>query len=481
MSSTLQQSRKRPARDHLPGHKKRRLVAGCQVVPPEAGGLSRAPLNRLRAVVHKEVHELGSLPGVAHLILKDGRCVFKHAAGWSDIKRRKKFDLRTLCALHSCSKPLTVAAFLTLVDAGKVRLADPIDKYLPFSQEVVAGKDKSRTRKVKTRPTLRDLLSMIAGLRYGDDVAYKEVMSRLRMHKITDLSGLCDAVMKVPLQSEPRTMHYYSLSVDILGRICEIVSGKALDEFMTERLLKPLGMVDTHFVIPSSKLRRTSLLYDCKRVPARKRKANANKAYRAYPWTSHKMHSDVLSGGGGLLSYCDAGIYSTVEDYARFCQMLLSGGKAASGRQVLSASTVRMLWQDGLTPYAKKDGRVSGWNDYGGKDPSEKFYWDHHAWSLLNATLDLEEGPKKAGPPRRGNTLWMYGMGAYWFIDARRKIVAVSFAQCFSSRGKDRGSDCVPFMKAAVDEGSDKWKGKLGKEKFYGKEGVADWLKDALP
>lgn len=132
MSSTLQQSRKRPARDHLPGHKKRRLVAGCQVVPPEAGGLSRAPLNRLRAVVHKEVHELGSLPGVAHLILKDGRCVFKHAAGWSDIKRRKKFDLRTLCALHSCSKPLTVAAFLTLVDAGKVRLADPIDKYLPF-------------------------------------------------------------------------------------------------------------------------------------------------------------------------------------------------------------------------------------------------------------------------------------------------------------------------------------------------------------
>merc|ERR1719161_1091508 len=210
-------SKKRTSDGQSQPAKRRRLIAGCEVVSPEQAGLSRAPLEKLRAVVHREVHELGSLSGVAHLVLRNGKCVFTLEDGWSNIESRTKFGLRTICALHSCSKPLTVAAFLTLVDTGKVRLADPIDKYLPFSQEVVAGKDKSRTRKVKTRPTLRDLLSMIAGLRYGDDVAYKDVMSRLRMHKITDLSGLCDAVMKVPLQSEPRTMPYYSLSVDILG------------------------------------------------------------------------------------------------------------------------------------------------------------------------------------------------------------------------------------------------------------------------
>merc|ERR1719277_2669262 len=94
---------------------------------------------------------------------------------------------------------------------------------------------------------------------------------------------------------------------------------------------------------------------------------------------------------------------------------------------------------------------VHGWNDFEGK--SNRRYWDHHAWSLLNATLDLEDGLRKSGPARLGHTLWMYGMGAYWFIDAKRKIVAVSMAQCFSSRSKDRGSDCVPFLKKAVEQG----------------------------
>jgi len=263
-------------------------------------------------------------------------------------------------------------------------------------------------------------------------------------------------------------LHYYSLCIDVLGRVCEVVSGKTLDAFMTEKLFQPLGMVDTHFVVPRAKLGRKAALYDCKRVlDPRKRKSNGDRPYRAYRWQSHQMHPGVFSGGGGMLSYSDAGIYSTVEDYARFCQMLLSGGVAASGRRILRKKTVDMLWQDCLTRYANKNGAVRGWTDYEGK--SMQFYWDHHAWSMLNATLDLEELPKATGPPRKGHTLWMYGMGAYWFIDAKRKLVAVSIAQCFSSRRKDRGSDCVPFMRAAVDEGPAG--AKYEKEQFYyGKE-----------
>lgn len=471
-----QLTRKRKAQDRLPAggaaKRPRRSVAGCRPVSPEGAGLSPAPLEELRALVDKEVHEIGSLSGVAHLILKDGRCVFSHESGWANAERGSKFGLRTLCALHSCSKPLTVAAFLTLVDDGTVQLSDPIEKYLSFSRHVVSGPGSATVRARRTRPTLKHLLTQTAGLRHSDDPAYSDVVSQLKKRRITDLTGFCDALTKVPLQSEPGAMHYYSLAIDVLGRVCEVASGQKLDRFVADRLLRPLGMLDTHFVVPPSKSGRLAGLYDCRRLPIRLRRGNGGKAYRAHPWTGPKMDPRVFSGGGGILSYADAGIYGTAEDYARFCQMLLSGGKARSGRQVLRPSTVDMLWKDCLAPcYAKGDGRVPGWSDFGGPDPKEKFYWDHHAWSLLNATLDLEGPPTKAGPPRRGRTLWMYGMGAYWFVDAPRKIVAVSFAQCFSNRKQDRGSDCVPFLKRAIDEGREVAKGKPSKpEIFYGKD-----------
>lgn len=446
--------------------KRQKLVAGCRVVKPEDVGLSRVPLQRLHAVVDEEVHKLGSLSGVAHIILKDGKCAFSLADGMADIEKGSRFSLKTICALHSCSKPLTVAAFLTLVDSGKVKLSDPISKYVSFSTSVAAGKGK--TKRVDVQPTLQHLLTQVAGLRHSDEPEYAEIIRKLKRHQVTDLAAFCDAISEVPLQSKPGSLHYYSLCIDVLGRVCEVVGGKPLDVFMSQTLFKPLGMLDTHFVVPRSKLYRKAALYDCKRVlSAKKRRANGNKLYHAYRWHSHKMHDGLFSGGGGMLSYSDAGIYGTAEDYARFCQMLLDGGVSASGRRVLRTKTVNMIWQDCLAPFAKKSGAVPGWTDYEGK--AMQFYWDHHAWSILNATLDLEEVPKKHGPPRRGHTLWMYGMGAYWFIDRKRKLVAVSMAQCFSSRKKDRGSDCVPFMKAAVDEGPAG--AKFKKENFYyGKE-----------
>lgn len=460
--------KKRPADTEIAARKKRKLIAGCQVCTPEQAGLSSEPLDRLCQTVHEEVHELGSLSGVAHLILVDGKCVFAQADGLAN-ESGAKFELQTLCALHSCSKPLTVAAFLTLLDAGKVRLTDPIDKYLPYPERVLARTGGAQTRKVRVRPTLQHLLTMQAGLRHSDDDAYSSIVSELKKHRIKDLTSFCDALFKVPLLSEPGNLHYYSLAIDVLGRVCEVVSGRPLDVFVTESLLRPLGMLDTHFIVPSSKLRRTAELYDCRRSVGSRSKPS-KKPYCAHPWHGPQMHPGVFSGGGGILSYSDAGMYGTAEDYARFCQMLINGGCTSNGRRILRKSTVQLLFRDCLTPFASSNGRVRGWDDYGGSDPSEKHYWEHHAWSLLNATLDLEERPRILGPPRKGHTLWMYGMGAYWFVDARRKLVAISFAQCFSSRSKDRGSDCVPFAKEAFDKGPAGKKLKIKKaEKYYGK------------
>ncbi|CAK0907516.1 unnamed protein product [Prorocentrum cordatum] len=416
---------------------RRTCIAGCRVVSPEEVGLTREPLDLLRATVDLEVNKLGSCSGVAHLIFRDGKCAFAHAAGMADIERGRTFGLQTICALHSCSKPLTVAAFLTLVDEQKVRLSDPVEKY-----------PVSAAARIRHRARGSFAASAAADTRFSDRIALPTGSTR---------------TVKTPATLRHLVAQGPVARWRILGRVCEVVSGQSLDKFMTERLFEPLGMKDTYFNVPRSKQGRKAVIYDCKRA----KHPGARTPFQAQRWESDQMHSKVFSGGGGMLSYSDAGIYSTAEDYARFCLMLLSGGVAANGCRVLRRSTVSMIWRDGLAPFAQADGRVKGWNDFGGKD--FRFYWDHHAWSMLNATLDIDQGaPRATGPARRGSTLWMYGMGAYWFIDSARKIVAVSMAQCFSDRQEDRGSDCVPFLRLALLGA--KGGARQRKPFYYGKE-----------
>ncbi|CAE7680445.1 unnamed protein product, partial [Symbiodinium necroappetens] len=144
-------------------------VAGFPVVPPSAEGLAEEPLAKLKDALGAEVGA-GALAGAAHLVLRRGRCVLAHSDGFANVRAKQPFGLRTLCRLHGCTKPLVAAAFLTLVDKGKVKLADPIGKYISFSGEV-SGKGRGKrqrlkARKVKVQPTLRHLLTMTAGLQY---------------------------------------------------------------------------------------------------------------------------------------------------------------------------------------------------------------------------------------------------------------------------------------------------------------------------
>jgi len=243
------------------------------------------------------------------------------------------------------------------------------------------------------------------------------------------------------LQGEPGTHHEYSFCTDVIGRVCEVVSGETLDVFVRQRLLEPLGMVDTHFSVPSGKRKRAAEMYEVSGTQVKRCKREARS-------------TGILSGGGGILSYDDPGMWSTVEDYGRFCQMLLDDGKSLDGRRVLSTSTVRELWKDSLAKYAGPDGRISGWNDYGGDEGNG--YWDHHAWTLINTTVALKTPPRRH-PPRTGNIMYMYGgAGTGWAIDRKRKMVAVSFAQTFGGalwqRTGSTGCYCLKLAQAAVDE-----------------------------
>lgn len=304
---------------------------------------------------------------------------------------------------------------------------------------------------------------MTSGMKDAESRVYAKVLRRVKSGEISDLGVFCDAIADVPLQWEPGSRHAdHGLDVDILGRVCEVVSGKNIDVFVRQAVLHPLGMNDTHFFVPTQKRRNIATLYECQPQAKRKR---TNLEYTAKPMDCPHAIPRFPTPGGGLYSYEEGGVWSTAQDFARFCQMLLDGGVAPSGARILRTATVRNLWRDSLTPYQGSDGRLRGWNDCDG--PKARTFWDQRGWSMLHTTLKLDDPPRKKGPPRLGHAMYNYGGGgAAWEVDARRKIVAVTFNQ--SCHGMYVNSDsytyCMPYARALVDEGCPKAKRSPSKE-----------------
>lgn len=412
-------------------------LAGFPSAAPQTANLDKADLARFRKALTHESETLRSLAGAAHVILHCGKCVFACASGLADRTRGTRFTTRTLCKLHGATKPLVATAFLALVDAGKCCLADPVAKYLPFSDKVTASGGKRGP--CARQPTLRDLLTMTAGLGDESAPAYRGLMRLVRSGKIADLKCFCDAVAEKPLQAQPGKRYQYSFAYEFLGRVCEIISDLSLEDFMRKWLLDPLGMKDTHFVVPAHKLKRCAALYDAKPL---KRKRQDGAEYGLTPYRHLEKAPMIQSGGGGILSYHDAGMWGTAQDYARFCSMLISGGISPDGRRVLKTSTARALWNDALGPLGGRDGRLLGWHDSDGAEKGG--WWDYRGLSLNHAFLDLDETPRR-GRTRRSRSMWFSGGGgAFWTIDARRGLTTVSMSQTFGGR-VDESDDHGPL------------------------------------
>ena len=140
---------------------------------------------------------------------------------------------------------------------------------------------------------------------------------------------------------------------------------------------------------------------------------------------------------------------STVRDYTQFCQMLLSNGIAQNAHRILQAATVKSLWKDALAAYSRADGRLRGWNDADGPG-TRGGVWDYTGCSLLHTHLVFDDGPSDRKTPRQGKSMWMSGGGGcYWVVDAKCKLVSVTFLQGFG--GGDSCNDAYPFAKEAMD------------------------------
>ena len=268
----------------------------------------------------------------------------------------------TIFRICSMSKPLTSAAVMILYEQGQFLLEDPVSKYLPEFKDPRVLVKRANGGAPYTIPatheiTIRDLLRHTSGLTYGWNLdlgpMYKEANVA---HGLLPYDGTIgdsvDRLAKLPLLFNPGERWEYSLSVDVLGRLVEVVSGETFDEFLRTRILEPLGMKDTYFFPPGNKLDRLATAYTyyagqgLNRFPDTPITEGSFTYSADYPYRGPKK---LFSGGAGL--------NSTAADYARFCQMMLEGGKLGNVR-ILSRKSVELMTHDQL-------GRISADQDFG--------------------------------------------------------------------------------------------------------------------
>ena len=329
-------------------------VADPAVVAPESVGLSGNRLTNIRSIMSKHVTDK-KIAGASGLIARHGKIAYQETWGMADTEAGSPMRMDTIHRIYSMSKPITGVALMMLYEEGKFQLNDPIAKFLPEFAKMNLGVEEKdpttgamtfKTVPLKKMITVRDLLRHTAGFTYGVfgdtpvDRGYRQsgILSDL------SLKDFSLNLAKQPLQYEPGTRWHYSVSVDLQGRLVEVLSGKPFDQFLQERIFTPLGMTDTGFTVPADKKNRFARLYTPNKTggidPINICSARED-CLSKFPNAAPSMLESVgmQSGGGGLVS--------TTYDYLKFCQMMLNKG-TMEGKRLLSRKTVELMSSDNL-------------------------------------------------------------------------------------------------------------------------------------
>ncbi len=373
------------------------LVWLCQVVPaqplevidPEEVGLSGERLEHLTAMIYQNIDQ-ERLAGAVVLIARHGLVAYLEAAGMQDREADIPMRPNTIMRIASMTKPITSVAVMMLYEEGHFRLSDPVANYIPAFRDPVVLADRSggsgsssewKVVPAKRPITIRHLLTHTSGLTYqwDDRLGQAYYDAEITHGLVEDGNTLAEDIprlAKIPLLHQPGEDYTYGLSVDVLGYLVEVISGKPLNEFLRDRIFRPLGMHDTYFHVPESKRSRLSAGYTVGpeggliQMDGEPILEDETMLYSAtYPVSGDHRY---LSGGGGLCS--------TVPDYYRFAQMLLNGGELEGGR-LLSPKTVELMTTDHVGDLLGSQGFGLGFGvtrslaESGELDTVGRYYW----------------------------------------------------------------------------------------------------------
>jgi CubicO group peptidase (beta-lactamase class C family) len=310
---------------------------------PISSGLSKDHLDRLGGELQRHV-DAGELSGAVAMIARRGRVAWVESVGWADVESGIPMRADTIFRIASMTKLVSTVAALVLHEEGRFLLSDPVSRYLPAFAEMTVltdDLDGEGRRPARSAITLRDLLCHTAGMTYGSgrepglDALYQ--MAGIRGWR-GSLEGFTDTIAELPLLFDPGTRWSYSYSVDVMGRVIEVVAEEPLDEFMRTRILDPLEMDDTGFRVPEEKLSRLASVYAYDDGVLRRLESAADTPLRLDP--------DGLSAGGGWGELGSrGGLVSTAPDFMRLL-LLLAGGGELEGERLISRKSVELMGTD---------------------------------------------------------------------------------------------------------------------------------------
>jgi CubicO group peptidase (beta-lactamase class C family) len=381
---------------------------------PDEVGFSPARLERVGAVL-REYSGNHRIAGATAIVLRRGKMVLHDSAGFADLEAGRVMRPDAIFRIASMTKAITSVAVMILVEEGKLRLTDPVSKFIPAYAKTTVSRDSTvdgvRTAVVvpaRRAITIRDLLTHTAGISYGTEPRLDSLYQAAGVHLwyfADKAEGICTTMERLatlPFAAQPGEAFVYGFNTDILGCVVERVSGMPFDQFVQLRILDPLKMKDTHFYLPPAKAARLAAVYGAGEDGTVRRAPGAGRVGQGEYVTGPRRS---MSGGAGLLS--------TALDYARFLQMLLNGGEL-EGADILSPKTVELMTVN-------------------------------HAGTLFNGgrqgfglgfaiTEELGQTPDYGSPGAYG---WGGAYFTTYWVDPKEQLVAVMMAQLLPANGLD--------------------------------------------
>ncbi len=380
-------------------------------IPPGAH-FNRQKLERVGDYLRDQIAQ-GKIPGAIVLIRQHGKTVYHEHFGVRDVATALPMTDDTIFRLFSMTKPITSVVAMQLMEEGKFGLDDPVAKYLPSFADVKVGVEKQAGDGAKSLelvppkrpPTVLDLMRQTSGITYGfygDDLV-RQAYTKAKIYAGDfDNAEFAERIAKLPLHDQPGTLWQYGHSTDVLGRIMEVVSGKSLLAIEKEKLFDPLGMTATSFYVTDM----AKLTLIAKPLP---NDSDFRVGFESYPEVLMKWES----GGGGMVS--------TLNDLARFSQMVLNGG-TLDGRQYLSSKAFELMTSDHVGP-----GSGVG-RDY--------FYFPGDGFGF-GLGFGVRTDPGNAKPPPAGSLgelKWDGASGCLFVIDRKQDMFFILLEQTPSER-----------------------------------------------
>lgn len=402
--------------------------SGLKPVRPVSVGMSAERLGRIDTLISSSI-DSGWITGAVGFIAHDGKIVYCKSFGYKDLDAKTPLKTDDIFRIASQTKAITSLAAMILFDEGKLLLDDPVSKYVhEFAHPVVLDRLNPADTSYTTIPanreiTIRDLLTHTSGIDYpkiGSEsmkAIYDKNNIPVGFESRPLLLGDCmKRLGKLPLVHQPGLQFTYGLNCDLLGYVVEVISGMSLDQFMLDRIFKPLGMNDTYFYIPADKQDR--LVKAC----------TENEMHKAVKWND-KTFGDVNVNyplAKGTYFSGGAGLSSTIEDYAKFLQMMLNGGEY-NGKRIISRKTVELMTSNQI------ENLNVGLNKFG-----------------LGFEITTEEGQARFGVSK-GSFSWGGFFGTTYWADPKEKLVCLLFCQQWPLSHDEIGDKFTVLVYSALE------------------------------